>query len=489
MTVGTVIWIIILILLLNTTAAIITVFKEKRDIAATWAWLLVLNLLPVVGFVIYLFAGKKISKEKIFDLQTQERTGISQLVALQKEQWNEKELMPSDLLTDEARQTVRALLVADDAILTKNNEVKVYTDGHEKFRALIEDVKKSKDHVHVEYYSFFSDQIGTELLHALEDACSRGVEVRIIYDSMGSRGQRRGFFKRLESLGGRAEVFFGSKAAPVHSPRLNYRLHRKIVVIDGKIGYIGGFNVGDQYLGLSEKFGYWRDTHLRIVGNACAVMQSRFFMDWNATIARTREKDRLEYSNHYFPLEKSNGQTSIQIASSGPDSETEAIRLGYLKMISSANEYICIQTPYLIPDDAVMDALKLAVYSGIKVRIMIPSMPDHPFVYRATEYYARELVNKGVELYRYDNGFLHAKTMVIDGQISSVGSANLDFRSFKLNFEGNAFCYDRDLARHLTDIFDEDTKKCTKLTEEYFLNQSAWRRFKQYFSRLLSPIL
>ena len=233
---GTVIWIIILILLLNTTAAIITVFKEKRDIAATWAWLLVLNLLPVVGFVIYLFAGKKISKEKIFDLRTQERTGISQLVALQKEQWNEKELMPSDLLTDEARQTVRALLVADDAILTKNNEVKVYTDGHEKFRALIEDVKKAKDHVHVEYYSFFSDQIGTELLHALEDACSRGVEVRIIYDSMGSRGQRRGFFKCLESLGGRAEVFFGSKAAPVHSPRLNYRLHRKIVVIDGKIG-------------------------------------------------------------------------------------------------------------------------------------------------------------------------------------------------------------------------------------------------------------
>ena len=243
MTVGTVIWIIILILLLNTTAAIITVFKEKRDIAATWAWLLVLNLLPVVGFVIYLFAGKKISKEKIFDLRTQERTGISQLVALQKEQWNEKELMPSDLLTDEARQTVRALLVADDAILTKHNEVKVYTDGHEKFKALIEDVKKAKDHVHVEYYSFFSDQIGTELLHALEDACSRGVEVRIIYDSMGSRGQRRGFFKRLESLGGRAEVFFGSKAAPVHSPRLNYRLHRKIVVIDGKIGYIGGFNV------------------------------------------------------------------------------------------------------------------------------------------------------------------------------------------------------------------------------------------------------
>ena len=174
MTVGTVIWIIILILLLNTTAAIITVFKEKRDIAATWAWLLVLNLLPVVGFVIYLFAGKKISKEKIFDLRTQERTGISQLVALQKEQWNEKELMPSDLLTDEARQTVRALLVADDAILTKHNEVKVYTDGHEKFKALIEDVKKAKDHVHVEYYSFFSDQIGTELLHALEDACSRG---------------------------------------------------------------------------------------------------------------------------------------------------------------------------------------------------------------------------------------------------------------------------------------------------------------------------
>lgn len=487
--VTTVILIIVAVLLLNTTAAVITVFKEKRDIAATWAWLLVLNLLPVVGFVLYLFAGKKISREKIFDLRTQERTGISQLVALQKEQWSEKELLPSDLLTDEARQTVRALLDADEAILTKNNKVRVYTDGHEKFRALIEDIGRAKNHVHVEYYAFFSDEIGTELLKALEEACARGVEVKVIYDSMGSRSQSRDFFRKLEKLGGRAEVFFGSKAAPVHSPRLNYRLHRKIVVIDGRIGYIGGFNVGDQYLGRSRKFGYWRDTHLRVVGTACAVMQSRFFMDWNATIARSRKKNRLEYANRYFPLEKTDGNTSIQIVSSGPDSETEAIRLGYLKMISSANDYICIQTPYLIPDDSVFDALELAVYSGVRVRIMIPAMPDHPFVYRATEYYARELAGKGVEIYRYDNGFLHAKTVVIDGQVSSVGSANLDFRSFKLNFECNAFCYDRELARQLTDIFDDDTKLCTRLTEEYFAGQSAWRRFKQYFSRLLSPIL
>ena len=477
------------ILLLNTIVAIVTVFKDKRDIAATWAWLLVLNLLPILGFLIYLFAGKKISKEKIFDLKSQDRIGIKQLVALQKEQWNEKELLPADLATNEARQTVRALLDIDSAILTKNNQVKIFTDGKEKFNALIDDIKQAVDHVHLEYYALLSDGIGTRLLKALEDAVERGVEVKIIYDSMGSRGQRHDFFKRLEKFGGQAEVFFGSKSAPIHSPRLNYRLHRKLVVIDGKIGYIGGFNVGDQYLGLSEKFGYWRDTHLRVVGNACVALQSRFFMDWNATIKRDPKKPQLEYQERYFPLTQGTGKTSMQIVSSGPDSDDQAIKAGYLKLIAEADDYIYIQTPYLIPDDAIYEALCLAAHSGVDVKVMIPAMPDHPFVYRATEYYAKALVEKGISVYRYDNGFLHAKTCVIDNQMASVGSANFDIRSFKLNFESNAFCYDRQLAQDLADIFLLDVKKSTLLDTDYFAQQSSWKKFKQYFSRLLSPIL
>src|SRR5699024_1682499 len=206
--------------------------------------------------------------------------------------------------------------------------------------------------------------------------------------SMGSRGQVRNFFKPLEKLGGQAEPFFGSKKSYFHSPRLNYRDHRKIVVIDGVIGYIGGFNIGDQYLGRLEKFGYWRDTHLRIIGNAAVALQSQFFMDWNATVKNVPESKPIEYDDRYFPLQRGQGSTGIQIVSSGPDNETEAIKLGYLKLIGNAHDYIDIQTPYLIPDDSVMEALGVAALSGVKVRIMIPSMPDHAFVYRATEYHA-----------------------------------------------------------------------------------------------------
>lgn len=477
------------ILLLNTVAAVVTVFKEKRDITATWAWLLVLNLLPIIGFVIYLFVGKKISKEKMFDLKMQERLGIEQLVKLQKEQWKEEELLPKDLHTPEARQTVKLLLENDRSILTKNNKLKIYDDGHDKFAQLIVDIDKAKHHVHLEYYSFFSDRIGNKILRSLENAAKRGVEVRVIYDSMGSRGQKRHFFDELERLGGEAEPFMAYKRSLIHSPRINYREHRKLAIIDGKIGYIGGFNIGDQYLSRSEKFGYWRDTHLRVEGNAVVAMQSRFLMDWNATIKNFKKNDEVKYSKELFPLQHEKGHIGLQIVSSGPDSEVEAIKQGYLKLISGANDYIYIQTPYLIPDDAVLEALIVASLSGIKVKIMIPDKPDHAFVYRATQYYAKNLVAAGVEVYTYDNGFLHAKTFVVDSQIFSVGSANLDFRSFKLNFEANAFGYDQETALKLKELFEKDLKRCTKLTPEYFENQSAWLKFKQYFSRLLSPIL
>jgi len=327
------------------------------------------------------------------------------------------------------------------------------------------------------------------LKQALVTVAKRGVKVKVIYDSLGSRGQRHGFFRELEKAGGQAEPFFGHRKSPIHSPRFNYRAHRKIVVIDGKIGYIGGFNVGDQYLGKSKYFGYWRDTHLRIVGNAVIALQSRFFMDWNATIKGDKKRDKLVYADNYFPLSQVQGTTSIQVVSSGPDNDNEAIKLGYLKLISSANKVIDIQTPYLIPDDSVYEALSVAALSGVKVRIMIPSKPDHPFVYRATQYFAHALLDKGAEIYQYEPGFLHAKTFVVDDELVSIGSANVDFRSFKLNFETNAFCYDRKLVQQLKESFEKDLANCSRLDKGYFARQSLWLRFKQHFSRLLAPIL
>ena len=482
------IWqVIIAILFLNIIAAVITVFREKRDIAATWAWLLVLLLLPGLGFIIYLFAGKKISRERIFNLKMQERLGTDKLVTAQKDEWQAGRLLPASLSNNDSRQLSRLLLDVDQAVMSHDNAVRLYTDGAAKFDALLADIARAQDHIHLEYYTFFSDEIGTRVRDALITALDRGVEVRVIYDSMGSRGQRHSFFKEFERHGGRAEPFLGSKRAPIHSPRLNYREHRKLAIIDGKVGYIGGFNIGDQYLGKSPRFGNWRDTHMRVEGTAVLAMQTRFLMDWNATTKGTAAQ--VDYADHYFPVHYGHGATNIQVVSSGPDSDTEAIKLGYLKLINSSDHYINIQTPYLIPDDSVFEALCVSAASGVRVRIMIPCMPDHAFVYRATQYYARALIENGVEVYQYNNGFLHAKTFVSDGEICSVGSANVDFRSFKLNFECNAFCYDRELATELAATFEDDLAECIRLTAEDFAKQSAWLKFKQYFSRLLSPIL
>lgn len=483
-------YILLALLVINTGGAVVTVFWEKKDIAVIWAWLLVLILLPGVGFILYLLVGKGISSSKIFDLKEQERLGINQLAEIQKEQWEKNRLIfAGEKISAGNMELPRLFLDIDQAILTEHNYVEILTDGTEKFKVLLDDIRHAQNHVHIEYYTFYNDQIGNQVRAALEEVARRGVEVRVIYDSFGSRGTTHQFFKRLEALGGRAEPFFGTKKAPIHSPRLNYRDHRKIVVIDGRIGYIGGFNIGDQYLGRKPKFGYWRDTHLRVQGNAVIALQSRFLMDWNATVKNTRHNQQVSYQDQYFPLISNVGHTSMQIVSSGPDSEKEAIKLGYFKMINNARKYIYIQTPYLIPDDAIIEALMVAQMSGVEVRIMIPAFPDHPFVYRATEYYAKHLTDLGIKVYKYHHGFLHAKTVVVDDQVASVGSANLDFRSFKLNFEANAFLYGEQFAHQLKTIFEKDQEQAVLLTPEYFAKQSWWRKFKQEFSRLLSPIL
>lgn len=320
----------------------------------------------------------------------------------------------------------------------------------------------------------------------MEQKAAAGVEVRVLYDSWGSMGVKKSFYDNLRKNGGFASPFLMTHSNFLDF-RLNYRDHRKIVVIDGQIGYVGGFNVGDQYLGRLKKFGPWRDTHLRIQGGGVYSLQQCFLRDWNASV---KPAERLTHFKDYFPSAALNkGKTAMQIVSSGPDAPLQAIKLGYLRLINAAQDHIWIQTPYLIPDDSVIDALRIAAHSGVDVRIMIPSMPDHAFVYRATQYYARALANEGVTIYSYQVGFLHAKTMTIDGKMAAVGSANLDFRSFQLNFEINAFLYDRQLVDELEQIFINDVRDSRVITPEMFDAQPLGLRFKQTFSRLLSPIL
>ncbi len=478
--------------LINIGFAIWTVFRTRRDIASTWAWLLVLSVFPVIGFIIYLFVGRKLSSDDIFTIRAEQEAFGKKLVERQQKRVRGHQFLVSSGKLARARQLISLSLSLDRALVTFNNKVHVFTDGHQLFDKLIDDINHAEKQVYVEFYTFYADDLGKRVLKALEAAAKRGVTVKVLYDLSGSRGTTYRFFAHLEELGGDAQPFNSKSNKRITTPRLNYHLHRKIVVIDQQIGYIGGFNIGDQYLGTAPKFGYWRDTHLRIVGQAAMMLMVRFGMDWNTTCRKT-DKQRIDLTAPFknFKVEQPTDEEDVamQIVSSGPDNDNFAIRRGYESIISSARKYVYIQTPYLIPGEPILESLVIAARSGIDVRIMIPCMPDHPFVYRATEYYAKYLVNNGVKVYKYDNGFIHAKTMVSGNNLASVGSANQDYRSYRLNFEANAFAYSEQLTAELKAAFERDMEKSTLLTPEYFAKQSNWRKFKQYFSRLLSPIL
>lgn len=453
---------------------------EKRDISAAWAWLFVMLLLPGIGFIIYLFFGWKLNQRQIFDLKAQKRLGISDMAEYQKRNPKNKPTLDTNLEND----LVQMFLNTDNAILTTKNDLKIFTDGHEKFNSLFEDLKKAKHHINIEYFTIYDDQLGKKLRKILVQKAREGVQVRVLYDLFGSKGSKQKFFKELIQAGGEVTPFMKSKLG-YYSFRINFRNHRKIMVIDGSVGYIGGFNIGDQYLGRNKRFGNWRDTHLRLEGSVVLQLQSRFFMDWNASAKR----QKVQFSLDYFPQSNVQNNIPMQIVSSGPENDVQKIKQGYIKMIMGAKHSIWIETPYFIPDDALMEALLIAIRSGIEVRIVIPQMPDHPFVYRATEYYVQQLLKAGARIYSYQNGFMHAKTIVVDNMITSVGSANWDIRSFKLNFEANAFMYDPKVAEQIIATIKNDLKDARELDEEYFKQQSSWKKFRQLASRLISPIL
>ncbi|MCE5960061.1 cardiolipin synthase [Pediococcus pentosaceus] len=466
--------------LINIIIALTIALMEKRDISAAWAWLFVMLLLPGIGFIIYLFFGWKLNQRQIFDLKAQKRLGISDMAEYQKRNPKNKPTLDTNLEND----LVQMFLNTDNAILTTKNDLKIFTDGHEKFNNLFEDLKKAKHHINIEYFTIYDDQLGKKLRKILVQKAREGVQVRVLYDLFGSKGSKQKFFKELIQAGGEVTPFMKSKLG-YYSFRINFRNHRKIVVIDGSVGYIGGFNIGDQYLGRNKRFGNWRDTHLRLEGSVVLQLQSRFFMDWNASAKR----QKVQFSLDYFPQSNVQNNIPMQIVSSGPENDVQKIKQGYIKMIMGAKHSIWIETPYFIPDDALMEALLIAIRSGIEVRIVIPQMPDHPFVYRATEYYVQQLLKAGARIYSYQNGFMHAKTIVVDNMITSVGSANWDIRSFKLNFEANAFMYDPKVAEQIIATIKNDLKDARELDEEYFKQQSSWKKFRQLASRLISPIL
>lgn len=484
MSTGIVSLIIAVVFIINSFLAIALIFLERRDPATTWAWLLVLFFIPILGFIIYLLLGRKLRKKHLFRWKDRNKIGIEKLISYQMEAIEDGSFHFKKPEAELYESMIFMHLKNNHAVFTQDNAMTIYADGTEKFEALIADLEQAKDHIHFQYYIFRLDNLGKRIYEVLVRKAKQGVKVRILYDDIGSRGVRKKDFEELIAHGGEVGVFFPS-ILPLINPRLNYRNHRKIVIVDGRVGYIGGFNVGDEYLGLDKKFGYWRDTHLRIEGSSVHPLQTRFILDWT----QASETHQLKYDERYFPAIPQKGNVGIQIVSSGPDSEWEQIKDGYLKMIYEAKDYIYIQTPYFIPDASFIDAVKIACLSGIDVRIMIPNKPDHMFVYWATYSNVGKLLKAGARVFIYENGFIHTKQVVVDDHVSTVGTANIDMRSFKLNFEVNAFIYDKIESHKLAELFEKDMLDSTELTYEMYLNRSNLIKVKESLSRLISPIL
>lgn len=481
--VWTIVWWFIVI---NTLLAVFTVFRDKsRDIASIWAWLLALIMLPGLGFLIYLFVGRSMSESDIYDIKVQDTIGLQELRNMLESRCECQHETDSDHFFESKEEMISLFQGIDNAVLTRGNDVTLLTDGEDKFNQLLKDIKQATAHIHLVYYIFKSDKIGQKIVEALEEKAAQGVEVRVLYDPLGTWRLKRDFFSNLIAAGGQVHTSFSNRSH-FFDIRLNYRNHRKVVVIDGKIGYTGGFNVGDEYLGNCPKMGYWRDTHIRIVGNGVLPLQTRFLIDWNSSADMV---DTVSYHERYFPEQRTQGSVDLQIVSSGPDSHEQQIKKGFIKMISLAKKSVYIQTPYLVPDDAVLETIDIAVKSGVDVRIMIPNKPDHPFIYRATLSYATQLMSCGASVYIYNGGFLHAKTITIDDEIVSIGTANFDIRSFKLNFEVNAFMYSSTIATAYNAVYINDIQQSYQLTPEIVDSYSYWELFKHQFSRLLSPIL
>lgn len=476
-----------IIIITNTILAFYIVFHRRRSVSTTWAWLIILLVFPVIGITLYGFFGRGISQENIFAINKQHHIGLRNV---QKSITKAPKKISASDTSNKAKMVVHFFDRNSESPLSKNNHVKLYTDGEQMFHDMINDIENAQQTINVEFYTFYNDEIGNKMLDLLIKKAKEGVKVKLLYDAWGSLGATKAWFDQLNKAGGEVLPFVTSRNM-ITRYRINYHLHRKIVIVDGKTSWTGGFNVGDQYLGRKKKFGYWRDSQVRIVGSASLLLQERFVMDWNASIQD--EAQLITFNTLLFPDLDENeihpGDVATQIISDGPDRDNANMRNGIIKLMFQAKKRLWLQTPYLIPDDAMFATLQTIAMSGVDLRIMIPCKPDHPFIYRATQWYANELSRYGVKIYIYDKGFIHAKTIVVDDDFSTVGSMNQDYRSYDLNFEDVAVFYDKNFTEEVAKSFEQDMQDSTLLTPEMIEQQGRWLRTLQSFSRMLSPIL
>lgn len=463
------------------------VIYDTRSASKTLAYLLLTIFLPFVGMIVYFSFGINYRKRKLYSKKIIKDEHLHLTVENRIHERSLGYIETADEAFLPYTKLAQLLLNDGSSPLTGGNHVDILLNGEEKFAAVIEALRAAKKHIHIEYYIIENDQIGNQLKDLLIEKAREGVEVRLIYDDFGSSSIRKRYVSELKQHGVEAYPFYKIVLMALAN-RLNYRNHRKIIIIDGETAFTGGINISDRYINPpvpSQDHLFWRDTHVRIEGPGINYLQSIFIADWNFCSAK-----ELEIKRDFFCVTShANGDALVQIAASGPDSQQSTILLSLLQAISLAQSEILITTPYFIPGESLIDALIMASYSKISVKLLVPERSDSGFVDAAARSYYAELLNAGIEVHFYQKGFVHAKTMVIDGKVAIVGTANMDQRSFELNFEVNAVLYDEAVSGKLRAAFYDDLKDAMQLDQTKWEKRKFYRIMPEKLARMLSPLL
>ncbi len=478
-----IIYVCVAFYLLTLVSVIFNVILENRNPVRTLAWIVVMVAIPLVGFIFYLYFGVNYRKIKMFS-----RKGLGDMKWLQYMSEDQKQLIKkSEFLqrrdTVAVRKLMTLLLNNSKALLTRYNQVEVLDNGVETFPALFKALSGARKFIHLEYYIMAEGRLLTELKTILLAKAAEGVEIRIIYDDVGSWNLSKGFVRELRDAGIQIYPFLPVRFRQF-ARKANYRNHRKIAVIDGVVGFVGGLNIADRYVDGVPGIGIWRDTHLKVIGEAVTSLQVIFLIDWYFV-----RQELLLNKDEYLPYVQADSNVVVQTVTSGPDSDWASIQQSYFTLINMAKRYVFISTPYFMPGETTLNSLKTAAMSGVDVRILLPHKSDSKLTYWCTRSYIEELLEAGVKIYWYKKGINHCKVIITDGIVASVGTANMDIRSFEQNFEVNMIIYDRDVVKKLAVDFENDLKDSAESLIQYWKFRHKRERVYESMARLFAPLL
>lgn len=471
-----------LIFLATAIPVALMIILEKRSPFKTIAWILVLILIPIIGLIFYLFFGQEFRKQKLYSRKGIK--GLSQIRKLSTIQLREIEHTPLNLEPKamDKINIIRLLLNNSSALLTTGNKLRLLENGAATFDAILKAIENARHHIHMEYYIYDNDKIGNKIKDLLIKKRKEGVEVRIIVDDVGSWGLKETFYEDLRVHG--IEIYsFMEVRFPRLTSRVNFRNHRKILIVDGKVGFTGGINIADRYIEGNSKVGSWHDTHLQITGDAVACLQVIFAADWYFVI-----NENLA-GRSYFPPLSDKPLTPVQISASGPDSDWQSIDQAFFAAISNAREYVYLTTPYLMPPQQLVTALKTAALSNVDVRIIIPEKSDAHISRWCSFSYVEELLEAGIKIFFYQAGFIHSKILIVDDVFSTVGTTNLDFRSLETNFEVNAFVYEEKFAQQVKKVFKTDLKNSREIKLQEWVLRPWHKKLRESLAHIVAPML